>query len=187
MLEQLIYRAVFFLEEARRVYSVDMAKTRAAAEPGEAYQAFKALLRVQARMVAELEDRTEHAGVIPPTWLDLLLKLSHAPGKRLRMSDLAEWAVLSRGGVTRLVTRIEAGGLLRREACEDDGRGAFAVLTRAGSEAVKRAEPVYRAVLADCFAAHLTPAQARATSAALQAIIEGNGWATLLEEPASGW
>ena len=157
------------------------------ATPEEAYQAWKAVLRVQARMVGELENRTERAGVVPPTWLDLLLKLSHAPGKRVRMSDLAEWTVLSRGGVTRLVTRIEADGLLRREPVEEDGRGAFAVLTRAGIEALKRAEPVYRQVLAECFAAHLTAEQANDTAAALHAIIEGNRWATSLEEPTTGW
>ena len=152
-----------------------MAK-KASAPFGEAYQAFKAVLQVQARMVAELDRQTEEAGVLHPTWLDLLLKLSHAPDERLRMGDLAEWAVLSRGGVTRLVTRIEADGLLRREPCEDDGRGSYAVLTPAGAEALRQAEPIYRKVLAEKFAAHLTTAQADATTAALQAILDGNGW-----------
>ena len=165
-----------------------MAKKAGRTAPfGEAYRAFKAVLQVQARMVTELDKQTAAAGVLPPTWLDLLLKLSHAPGKRLRMSDLAEWTVLSRGGVTRLVTRIESDGLLRREACEDDGRGAFAVLTPAGAEALRRAEPVYRRVLADRFAAHLTAAQAAATAAALQAILDGNDWTSSLSSPEEGW
>lgn len=161
--------------------------TQRSATPAEAYHAWKSVLLVQARMVAELEKRTEQAGVMPPSWLDLLLKLSHAPQKRLRMSDLAGWAVLTRGGVSRLVARMEASGLLRREACEDDGRGTFAVLTQAGTEALKRAEPVYREVLAECFAAHLTVEQTEAIDSGLGAIIDGNEWATTLEEPKTGW
>ena len=165
-----------------------MAKKAEASAPfGEAYLAFKAVLQVQARMVAELDRQTEGAGVLPPTWLDLLLKLSHAPGKRLRMSDLAEWTVLSRGGVTRLVTRIEADGLLRREPCEDDARGAYAVLTPAGADALRKAEPVYRKVLAEKFAAHLSKAQADATTVALQAILDGNRWTSSHPSPKGEW
>lgn len=148
----------------------------------EAYRAWKAVLQVQARMVAELDRQTAEAGALPPTWLDLLLKLSHAPDQRLRMSDLAESAFLSRGGVTRLVTRIEADGLLRREACPDDGRGAFAVLTPAGSDALRRAGPVYRQVLIERFAAHLTSDQVSAAADALEAVLVGNDWATPSQE-----
>ena len=144
---------------------------------GEAYQVWKAVLRVQARMVAELEQRTADAGVLPPTWLDVLLKLSNARDQRLRMSDLAQSTFLSRGGVTRLVTRIEADGLLRREPCPDDGRGAFAILTRAGSDALRRAEPVYRQALIDRFATHLTADQATGAAGALEAVMAGNDWA----------
>ena len=142
----------------------------------EAYQVWKAVLRLQALMVSELERRTEEAGVIPPTWLDLLLKLGHAPERRLRMSELAESAFLSRGGVTRLAIRVEAAGLLRREPCPDDGRGAFAVLTDAGSEALRRAGPVYRETLTKRFVAHLTGSQARAAAKGLEAILVGNDW-----------
>ena len=150
----------------------------------EAYEVWKAVLRVQARMLAELDRRTADAGVLPPTWLDVLLKLSQAPGRRLRMSDLAEMTFLSRGGITRLVTRIEADGLLRREPCPDDGRGAFAVLTPAGSSALRRAGPVYRQALIDRFAAHLTAAQARAAAAALEAVLAGSDWGTPSPDPA---
>ena len=137
-----------------------------------------AVLRVHARMLAELEARSAAAGVLPPTSLDLLAKLTQAPGRRVRMSDLAEQTFLSRGGVTRLVARLEADGLLRREPCAADGRGAFAVLTPAGSDALRRASPVYRQAIADRFAAHLTADQAAAAVDALGTVLAGNGWAT---------
>ncbi len=136
-----------------------------------------AVLRLHARMLADLEARAAAAGVLPPTSLDVLVKLTHAPGRRVRMSDLAEQTFLSRGGVTRLVARLEAEGLLRREPCPADGRGAFAAITPAGSDALRRASPVYRQAVADRFAAHLTAAQAAAAVDALGAVLAGNGWA----------
>lgn len=103
-------------------------------------------------MVTELDRCTADAGVLPSRRLNLLLKLNHASDQRLRMSDQAETTFLCRGGVTWLAAWIEADGLLRREACPDDGHGAFAVLTPAGSDGLRRARPVYRQVLVDRFA-----------------------------------
>ena len=142
----------------------------------EARRVWAAVLRVQARMVGELEDRAAAAGVIPPTSLDLLVKLTQAPGRRLRMSELAGQTFLSRGGVTRVVARLEADGLLRREPCPDDGRGAFAVITPAGSDALRRATPVYFRAATDRLAAHLTSDQATAAADALEAVLAANDW-----------
>jgi DNA-binding MarR family transcriptional regulator len=55
------------------------------------------------------------------------------------MSELAEGVLLSRSGLTRLVDRMERDGLLRREPCEEDARGFFAVITDAGRELFRRA------------------------------------------------
>jgi DNA-binding MarR family transcriptional regulator len=61
----------------------------------------------------------------------------------LPMGELAERVVLSRTGMTRLVDRIERAGLLRRERATDDRRGAYAVLTDAGVETLRKMWPVY--------------------------------------------
>jgi DNA-binding MarR family transcriptional regulator len=68
-----------------------------------------------------------------------LLQIVEAPGRRLRMSRLAESIVLSRSGVTRLVDRLEEDGLVSRSTCTADGRGAEAVLTERGLERMRRA------------------------------------------------
>ncbi len=61
-----------------------------------------------------------------------LLQVAEAPGRALRMNQLADGIFLSRSGVTRLIDRLEADGLIERSTCTEDGRGAMAVLTEAG-------------------------------------------------------
>ena len=65
-------------------------------------------------------------------WFEVLLRLARTPGHRLRMSDLAAQTTLSASGLTRVVDRLEAAGLVTRAACPSDRRGSFAVLTGAG-------------------------------------------------------
>ena len=59
------------------------------------------------------------------------------------MNELAQEAVLSRTGLVRLIDRIEAAGLLRREPVPEDRRGAYATITEAGIETLRRMWPVY--------------------------------------------
>lgn len=66
------------------------------------------------------------------TDFDVLLRLARSPGRQLRMTDLAAQACLSTSGVTRVVDRLENRGLVGRQVCPSDRRGAFAVLTDDG-------------------------------------------------------
>jgi len=59
------------------------------------------------------------------------------------MSELAERVLLSRSGLTRLVDRLEREGLVRREACEDDARGLYTVITPAGVDRLRAASPTH--------------------------------------------
>ena len=59
------------------------------------------------------------------------------------MTELASQVGLTASGLTRLVDRIEAAGLVRREACPSDRRGTFAVLTEPGEAALARAMPAH--------------------------------------------
>jgi MarR family 2-MHQ and catechol resistance regulon transcriptional repressor len=76
-------------------------------------------------------------------WFDVLMRLVRTPGHRLRMSDLAAQTTLSASGLTRAVDRLESEGLVRREVCPSDRRGAFAVLTEAGEARITAAVPVH--------------------------------------------
>lgn len=122
--------------------------------------AWRALLRVHADVTEAAEASLRAAGAVPLRWYDALLCLYEAPGRRLRMGELARAALLSRSGLTRLVDRLEEAGLLRREADEADGRGAVAALTPAGLQALRRAWAAYGPALEEHFARHLRAAEA---------------------------
>jgi len=72
---------------------------------------------------------------------EVLIRLGRTNGRRLRMTDLAKQAAVSTSGLTRVVDRLEAQGLVERTSCPEDRRGTNAVLTEAGLERVIAALP----------------------------------------------
>src|SRR3954453_12396399 len=74
-----------------------------------------------------------------------LMHLSEAPGRTLRMSDLASACALSLSGMSRIVGRLEGQGLVERQRASCDGRGWNAVLTDAGLDRLRRAWPTHLA------------------------------------------
>jgi DNA-binding MarR family transcriptional regulator len=128
--------------------------------------AWRALLNAHASVVARVEEALADAGLPPLAWYDVLWAVRRA-GKQARMAELAEGLTLSRGGVTKLVDRLEAAGLLRRERVEDDGRGLYAVLTEDGERMLRRMWPVYARILRETFVDALSDAEAGAIAAGL--------------------
>ena len=117
--------------------------------------AWRAFLSAHALIVRRTEADLAAAGLPPLGWYDVLWALRRSPDRRLRINALAdEVAILSRTGLVRLVDRIEAAGLLRREAVPGDRRGADAVITDEGVAMLRRMWPVYRAAIRDHFAPH---------------------------------
>lgn len=133
--------------------------------------AWRAFINAHAAVIDRIEERLAEARRLPLTSYDVLVALAEAPGRRLRMNDLANRVVvLSRSGVTRLVDRLEAEGLLRRERTAADRRGAYAVITEKGVEELDRARPVYARAIDEFFARHLDDGEVRTITAALQRV-----------------
>lgn len=105
----------------------------------ERITAFGMLLEAHAAVTHAVSRDLEATAGMPITWFEVLVRLSRSPGQALRMSDLAAQVALSHSGLTRLVDRAIEAGLVRREACPDDRRGSFAVLTDAGGAALDAA------------------------------------------------
>ncbi len=105
--------------------------------------AWKTFLNAHAAVVRRIDRDLAEARLPPLSWYDVLWPLYRAPERRLRMGELADEVVLSRTGLTRLVDRIEAAGLLRREPVPGDRRGAYAVLTEPGANQLRKMWPVY--------------------------------------------
>ncbi|MCI2239101.1 MarR family transcriptional regulator [Paenibacillus sp. TRM 82003] len=84
----------------------------------------------------------QESGVVH-TYYEMLVRLSEAPGRSLRMSELAESSLSSRSRVSHAVARMEERGWIRREPCATDGRGFNAVLTDEGLRALEAAAPAH--------------------------------------------
>ncbi len=107
--------------------------------------AWRGLIRVHAALVRDLDRELEEAHGLPLTHYEVLLHLGNAPECRLRMSDLAQSVLLSQSGVTRLVDRLEAAGLVVRAPCAEDRRVLYAQLTDAGRARLEAARPTHLA------------------------------------------
>jgi DNA-binding MarR family transcriptional regulator len=104
---------------------------------------WRMLQRAQVRITRHLEAELLVAHDLPLASYDVLMQLAEAPERRLRMNDLADRVLLSRSGLTRLIDRLQRDGLVAREACADDARGLFAVLTERGEARLAEATPTY--------------------------------------------
>jgi DNA-binding MarR family transcriptional regulator len=108
---------------------------------------------------------------LPLSHYDVLLNLAEAPDGRLRMQELSASVLLSKSGLSRLVDRMVEAGLVRRERCQDDRRGWFAVLTDQGRSALRRAAPVHLRGIYEHFARHLEPEEVQVLAAALSRVV----------------
>lgn len=118
--------------------------------------AWRGMLRVHAALVKELDAELDAVHGLPLTSYEVLLQLEDAPERRLRMSELADRVLLSRSGLTRLVDRLERERLIERRSCDDDARGAFAVLTDEGLARLREARPTHLAGVRERFLEHFS-------------------------------
>lgn len=133
--------------------------------------AWRAFINAHASVIDCIEEELAREGQLPLTSYDVLVALAESPERRLRMNDLArKVVVLSRSGVTRLADRLEAEGLLRRERTARDRRGAYAVLTEKGAEALDRARPVYARGIVRHFSRFLSDDEVRTLTSALERV-----------------
>jgi len=104
---------------------------------------FGLLLETHARLERQLGQALEDAIGLPLAWFEVLIKVKRAEGGYLSMSELATQTVYSSGGTTRLVDRVEAGGLVVRGACPNDRRAVHVRLTEHGEATLARALEVH--------------------------------------------
>jgi DNA-binding MarR family transcriptional regulator len=94
-----------------------------------------------------LQDRLDrdltHGTGISHAYYEILVALSEAPGRMMRMSELADRLLSSRSRLSHAVARLEERGWVRRQVCAEDGRGQLAVLTDEGFAALEAAAPVH--------------------------------------------
>jgi DNA-binding MarR family transcriptional regulator len=102
----------------------------------------------------------------------ILVELSEAPERRMRMTDLATATLQSKSRLSHQITRMEAAGLVVREGCPGDRRGLYAVLTESGWETMRRVAPHHVRNVREHFIDRLDPEQIASMHAALAPIAE---------------
>ena len=121
----------------------------------EAVQAWARLMRAQQALLQRVERDLKAAGLPPLDWYDVLLELDRAEAGRLRHRDLHPRLLLAKYNLSRLIDRMEAEGVVRREACADDARGQEVVITDKGRALRRRMWPAYETAIGRHFASRL--------------------------------
>ncbi len=124
--------------------------------PGpEELASWRSFLRAHASITRALEVELVAEQGLSLAAYDVLVQLAEAPGRRLRMTELADAVLLSRSGVTRLVDRLERAGFVARSRVATDGRGVAAELTQAGLDRLRTAARTHLRGVCQHFAAKL--------------------------------
>jgi DNA-binding MarR family transcriptional regulator len=150
-------------------------RTRPARRPLDADEmaAWRAFVLANARIVKLLQAEMEGEQGLSLAAYEVLVRLSVADDGRLRMSDLATFATLTPSGLTRLVDKLVADGLVERLRCETDARVVYAAITPAGMQRLKQAYPTHLRGVREHFVDLLTPSQLTALHAALDPLLAG--------------
>lgn len=123
---------------------------------------------------AAIDAQLQHDAGMPLAYYEILVQLSEAPGRRLRMTQLAEETAASKSRISHAVARLEERGWVRRSECPTDRRGAFAELTDEGYAALAAAAPGHVEQVRRTLLDPLTPRQVgqlREISEAIQAAV----------------
>ena len=137
----------------------------------EEQRAWRAYIRLAQLLMRQLDRDLSPFGLSMHDY-EILVELSEAPHRRMRMTELAERTAQSRSRLSHQVNRMEARGLVGREDCEGDKRGTFAVLTAAGRAAIERVAPYHVENVRRHFVDRLSPRQLDQIGEAFGPIVE---------------
>ncbi|GAB3596944.1 MarR family transcriptional regulator [Angustibacter peucedani] len=136
--------------------------------------AWRSFLRAHAAVTRRLEAELQAEHGVPLAVYDVLVQLVEAPGRRLRMTELAGAVLISRSGLTRLVDRMVRDGHVHREPDPDDARGVWAVLTPAGYDRLRTASTTHLDGVARYVVDRLEPAELQAWGSACAKLAAGD-------------
>ncbi|MEU6811868.1 MarR family transcriptional regulator [Streptomyces sp. NPDC046831] len=120
-----------------------------------------------------LDRQLQRDAGMPHIYYGLLVQLAEAPDRRLRMTELAMNAKITRSRLSHAVARLERNGWVRREDCPSDKRGQFAVLTEEGREVLRRTAPGHVAAVRQALFERLSPEQQKSLGEIMQIVAEG--------------
>ena len=134
-------------------------------------QAWRAIVHLSQLLTRQL-DRDLNAHGLSGHDYEILVELSEASDNRLRMTELADATSQSRSRLSHQISRMENRGYVRRDNCEGDKRGTFAVLTEQGIDAIRRVAPDHVENVHRHFIDRLTPRQLEEVADAFGPIVD---------------
>ena len=133
-------------------------------------RAWQALLHAHHDLTRRLDAELREEHGISLGDYDVLLRLARAPGRRLRMTDLAQRVLLSPSGLTRVVDRLERDGLVERDRFDGDARVMLAGLTDRGRDVLRSAAGTHLRGIREHFTGRLSDGQLRNVASALEVV-----------------
>lgn len=139
----------------------------------EEQRVWRAYMHATTLLDDHLDRQLQRDAGMPHIYYGLLVQLAEAPRRRLRMTELAMNAKITRSRLSHAIARLEKSGWVRREDCPSDKRGQFAVLTDAGFETLSKAAPGHVAAVRQALFDRLTPDQQKALGEAMLIVADG--------------
>ncbi|MER5496820.1 MULTISPECIES: MarR family transcriptional regulator [unclassified Streptomyces] len=139
----------------------------------EEQRVWRAYLHATTLMEDHLDRQLQRDAGMPHIYYGLLVQLSQAPRRRMRMTELARNAKITRSRLSHAVARLEKSGWVRREDCPSDKRGQNAVLTDEGYEMLRRSAPGHVSAVRQAMFDRLTPEQVRSLGEIMQVVASG--------------
>lgn len=138
---------------------------------GREQAAWRGFLSLRSKLTSHLGRELQRRSGLSDADYAVLVELSEAPGGRLRLGALGDHLSWEKSRLSKQISRMSTRGLVSREECPTDARGAFAVLTQAGRAAIEAAAPVHVEQVRTWFVDPLTPAQLDAMAAISAAVL----------------
>ncbi|MFB8405632.1 MarR family winged helix-turn-helix transcriptional regulator [Streptomyces sp. NPDC055912] len=139
----------------------------------EEQHVWRAYLHATTLLEDHLDRQLQRDAGMPHIYYGLLVQLSQAPRRRLRMTELAKSAKITRSRLSHAIARLEKSGWVRRENCPSDKRGQFARLTDEGKEVLRQNAPGHVAAVRQALFDRLSPEQVKQLGAIMRVMAEG--------------
>ncbi|MDI5968309.1 MarR family transcriptional regulator [Streptomyces sp. SL13] len=133
--------------------------------------AWRSHLEVSKLLTYQLERELQPFGLTFNDY-EILVNLSEAEDRQMRMSDLARATLQSKSRLSHQITRMENAGLVKRQDCASDRRGLFAVLTDHGWQTMTKVAPHHVAAVREHFIDLLSPADLTTLHRAFEPVAE---------------
>ncbi|WP_371537742.1 MarR family transcriptional regulator [Streptomyces sp. NBC_00466] len=134
---------------------------------------WRAYLHATTLLEDHLDRQLQRDAGMPHIYYGLLVKLSQAPRRRMRMTELAMDAKITRSRLSHAIARLERNGWVRREDCPSDKRGQNAVLTPAGTKVLERTAPGHVDAVRQALFDRLSPEQIGQLGEIMRVMAEG--------------